>query len=155
MNRWSRIMQLYTPDVRAIPHDLLSILGLPATAIAAHDSINAGLSAGVLRDIAGAVSLDEVTLCRMAGIDRNTYSRRLNSAEKRFSPEQSARVYTLARVISAARELFEGDSERMANWLNKPAKGLGGKKPAELLSTPAGAEAVLTLIGRLEHGVIS
>ena len=148
-------MQLYTPDVRAIPHDLLSILGLPATAIAAHDSINAGLSAGVLRDIAGAVSLDEVTLCRMAGIDRNTDSRRLNSAEKRFSPEQSARVYTLARVISAARELFEGDSERMANWLNKPAKGLGGKKPAELLSTPAGAEAVLTLIGRLEHGVVS
>ena len=147
-------MQLYTPGVCAIPHDLLSILGLPATAIAAHDSINAGLSAGVLRDIAGAVSLDEVTLCRMAGIDRNTYSRRLNSTEKRFSPEQSARVYTLARVISAARELFEGDSQRMANWLNKPAKGLGGKKPAELLSTPAGAEAVLTLIGRLEHGVI-
>jgi putative toxin-antitoxin system antitoxin component (TIGR02293 family) len=103
--------------------------GLPATAIAAHDSINAGLSAGVLRDIAGAVSLDEITLCRMAGIDRNTYSRRLNSAEKRFSPEQSARVYTLARVISAARELFEGDSERMATWLNKPAKGLGGKNP--------------------------
>ena len=148
-------MQLYTPGVREIPHDLLSILGLPATAIAAHDSISAGLSAGVLRDIAGAVSLDEVTLCRMAGIDRNTYSRRLNSSEKRFSPEQSARVYTLARVISAARELFNGDSERMANWLNKPAKGLGGKKPADLLSTPAGAEAVLTLIGRLEHGVIS
>lgn len=148
-------MQLYTPGVREIPHDLLSILGLPATAIAAHDSISAGLSAGVLRDIAGAVSLDEVTLCRMAGIDRNTYSRRLNSSEKRFSPEQSARVYTLARVISAARELFNGDSERMADWLNRPAKGLGGKKPADLLSTPAGAEAVLTLIGRLEHGVIS
>ena len=122
-------MQLYTPEVRAIPHDLLSILGLPATAIAAHDSINAGLSAGVLRDIAGAVSLDEVTLCRMAGIDRNTYSRRLNSAEKRFSPEQSARVYTLARVISAARELFEGDSERMANCSINLRKGLAVKNP--------------------------
>jgi putative toxin-antitoxin system antitoxin component (TIGR02293 family) len=117
-------------------HDLLGILGLPATAIAAHDSINAGLSAGVLRDIAGAVSLDEVTLCRMAGIDRNTYSRSLNSAEKRFSPEQSARVYTLARVISAARELFEGDSERMATWLNKPAKGLGGKNPQSFSRPP-------------------
>lgn len=149
-------MQIYTPvKATVVHHDLLNSLGLPATALAAHERINAGLNADVLRDIAGAVQLDEVVLCRMAGIDRNTYNRRLNSAEKRFSPEQSARVYTLARVISAARELFNGDSLRMAQWLNKPAHGLGGKKPAELLSTPAGAEAVLTLIGRLEHGVIS
>lgn len=129
-------MQLYTPGVRAIPHDLLSITGLPATAIAAHDSINAGLSAGVLRDIAGAVSLDEITLCRMAGIDRNTYSRRLNSAEKRFSPEQSARVYTLARVISAARELFEGDSERMATGSINPRKALAVKNPQSFSRHP-------------------
>lgn len=148
-------MQLFTPGARAVPHDLLTMLGLPATAIAAHDTISAGLSASVLREIADAVELDEAALCRMAGIDRNTYSRRINSHEKRFSPEQSARVYTLARVISAARQLFDNDSVRMARWLNKPAKGLGGKKPAELLSTPAGAEAVLMLIGRLEHGVIS
>lgn len=149
-------MQIYTPTRPPVARgDLLNALGLPATALAAHDRINAGLDTHVLRDIAGAVELDEIVLCRMAGIDRNTWARRQKSAEGRFSPEQSARVYTLARVISAARELFDGDSARMAQWLNKPAYGLGGKKPAELLSTPAGAEAVLTLIGRLEHGVIS
>lgn len=148
-------MQLFTPKAASLPHDLLSALGLPAAAIAAHDSINIGLSATILRNITEATQLDEATLLRMAGIDRNTYSRRLNSAEKRFSPEQSARVYTLARAISAARELFNNDNTRLAQWLNRPAKGLGGKKPAELLSTPAGAEAVLTLVGRLEHGVLS
>ncbi|WP_312209928.1 antitoxin Xre/MbcA/ParS toxin-binding domain-containing protein [Pseudescherichia sp.] len=148
-------MQLFTPKAAALPRDLLSTLGLPAAAIAAHDSINIGLSATILRSIADATLLDEASLLRMAGIDRNTYSRRLNSEEQRFSPEQSARVYTLARVISAARELFNDDNVRLAQWLNKPAKGLGGKKPAELLSTPAGAEAVLTLVGRLEHGVLS
>ncbi|WP_314417406.1 antitoxin Xre/MbcA/ParS toxin-binding domain-containing protein [Pseudescherichia vulneris] len=148
-------MQVYTPKAVALPHDLFSTLGLPVAAIAAHDSISAGLDATILRSITDATQLDEALLLRMAGIDRNTYSRRLNSAEKRFSPEQSARVYTLARVISAARELFNDDNIRLAQWLNKPAKGLGGKKPAELLSTPAGAEAVLTLIGRLEHGVLS
>jgi len=148
-------MHVFTPKAAAIPHDLLSTLGLPAAAIAAHDSINVGLSATILRSIADKTQLDEITLLRMAGIDRNTYSRRLNSAEQRFSPEQSARVYTLARAISAASELFNNNNVRLAQWLSKPAKGLGGKRPAELLSTPAGAEAVLTLVGRLEHGVLS
>ncbi|WAH52917.1 DUF2384 domain-containing protein [Pseudescherichia vulneris] len=148
-------MQLFTPKSVPHPHDLLSKLGLPAAAIAAHESINIGLSATILRSITDATQLDEAALLKMAGIDRNTYSRRLNSAEKRFSPEQSARVYTLARVIGAACELFDYDNIRLAQWLNKPAKGLGGKKPADLLSTPAGAEAVLTLVGRLEHGVLS
>lgn len=148
-------MQVFTPKAASHPHDLLSTLGLPTAAIAAHDSISMGLNATILRSITDATELDEAALLRMAGIDRNTYSRRLSSAEKRFSPEQSARVYTLARVIGAACELFNHDNARLAQWLNKPAKGLGGKKPAELLSTPAGAEAVLTLVGRLEHGVLS
>lgn len=137
------------------PKSLMVYLNLPEMAVDAHECITAGLNVSLLKDMAGLIHLDEQQLYRMAGIDRTTYNRRVKSPEKRFSPEQSARIYLLARTIAAASQLFNGNSERMATWLNKPAKGLGGKKPADLLSTPTGAEAVLTLIGQIEYGVIS
>lgn len=147
---------VFTPGVRkSAPPSLMASLDLPETAIAAHDRISEGLDASLLKEMSVFIHLDEQQLYRMAGIDRSTYNRRLKSSDGRFSPEQSARVYMLARVITAASQLFNGNTERMAGWLNKPARALGGKKPAELLSTPAGAEAVMTLIGRLEHGVIT
>ncbi|MHC9037670.1 antitoxin Xre/MbcA/ParS toxin-binding domain-containing protein [Cobetia marina] len=34
-------------------------------------------------------------------------------------------------------------------------RGLGGRRPVEMVATTAGAEAVLDLIGRLEHGVFA
>nr|WP_024964959.1 antitoxin Xre/MbcA/ParS toxin-binding domain-containing protein [Pantoea sp. IMH] len=146
---------LYTPHQRPPHSSLLLSLDLPETLTEAHDRIAHGLSATLLRRIASLSSLEEALLCRMAGIDRNTYSRRLSSASQTFSAEQSGRVYMLIRVISAASRLFDGDMGRVAQWLERPAKGLGGKKPADIISTPAGAEAVITLIGQIEHGVIT
>ena len=61
----------------------------------------------------------------------------------------------LIRVLSAAGKLFNGDMRRAAEWLDTPAKGLGGKKPSELTSTVVGAEAVINLIGQIEHSVIT
>jgi uncharacterized protein (DUF2384 family) len=34
-------------------------------------------------------------------------------------------------------------------------QGLGGARPAEMIATSAGTDAVLDLIGRLEHGVFA
>ena len=146
---------VYRPQQQAIPRSLLLTLNLPETLAEAHGRISDGLSTSLVQKMASIASLDEATLCRMAGIDRNTYNRRLNSSGKIFSAEQSGRIYMLVRVLSAASKLFEGDTKRMAEWLNTPAKGLGGKKPADLISTPAGAEAVINLIGQIEYGVIT
>ncbi|WP_268844002.1 MULTISPECIES: antitoxin Xre/MbcA/ParS toxin-binding domain-containing protein [Aeromonas] len=40
-------------------------------------------------------------------------------------------------------------------WLHCPAKGLGGEIPMNILTTPSGVQAVVDLIGRIEHGVIA
>ncbi|AFT68843.1 hypothetical protein B5T_00558 [Alloalcanivorax dieselolei B5] len=61
--------------------------------------------------------------------------------------------YRFAEVLKAATDLFEGDKARARQWLLNPVRGLGGRRPIEMLATSAGAEAVLNLIGRLEHGV--
>ena len=58
------------------------------------------------------------------------------------------------KVFQAALALF-GSEEAANHWLKHPVRGLGNKRPIDLLSTAEGAKAVLNLIGRLEHGVFS
>lgn len=56
-------------------------------------------------------------------------------------------------VIDASIELFCGDVNSAMRFLYQPALALGGKTPISMLDTPAGVQAVLHLIGKLEHGV--
>ncbi|MEQ3622997.1 MAG: antitoxin Xre/MbcA/ParS toxin-binding domain-containing protein [Marinobacter sp.] len=58
-------------------------------------------------------------------------------------------------VIAEAVELFEGDKAAAEQWLSTPVRGLGQKTPNELLTSEEGIEQVRTLIGRLEHGIIT
>ena len=146
---------VYKPSKRHAERSLLLSLNLPETLPEAHTRISAGLDSNVLKQTASLSSYDESWLCRLAGIDRNTYNRRVKSLEQTFSADQSGRIYMLLRVLSAAHKLFNGDTDRVAEWLDTAAKGLGGKKPSELTSTVVGAEAVINLIGQIEHGVIT
>lgn len=134
---------------------LLSALNLPETLPDAHQRIALGFSSGVLKRTASLSDFDEVWLCRLAGIDRTTYNRKVKDPQQTFSPDQSGRIYMLIRVLTAASKLFRDDRSRLVDWLETPAKALGGRKPAELTTTVAGAEAVINLIGQLEHGVIT
>ena len=59
-----------------------------------------------------------------------------------------------AQVMEAAIGLFEGNVDKAKGWLQKPARALGHSCPIDLLSTPAGVEAVLDLIGKIEHGIV-
>lgn len=146
---------VYKPSKQPVERSLLLSLNLPETLPEAHNRIAHGLSATLLKQTASLSKFDETWLCRLAGIDRNTYNRRVRSSEQTFSADQSGRIYMLIRVLSAAGKLFNGDMDRAAQWLDTPAKGLGGKKPSELTSTVVGAEAVINLIGQLEHSVIT
>jgi putative toxin-antitoxin system antitoxin component (TIGR02293 family) len=57
-------------------------------------------------------------------------------------------------VIARAIEVF-GNSEKAASWLDRPNRVLAGATPRSFLSTPEGREKVLTVLGRIEHGVYS
>lgn len=58
-----------------------------------------------------------------------------------------------ATVLDAATALHDGDLRRAIAWLQRPAVGLGGIAPVDHLDTPAHIDAVLDLIGRIEHGI--
>ncbi len=60
-----------------------------------------------------------------------------------------------SKALAEAVELFEGDREAAERWLSTPVRGLGHQTPHDMLSSEAGIDQVRTLIGRLEHGILT
>ncbi|MFM4977867.1 antitoxin Xre/MbcA/ParS toxin-binding domain-containing protein [Aeromonas rivipollensis] len=69
------------------------------------------------------------------------------------SISQGARVYGVAQALDAALVFHRNDTVKTLSWLNRTAWGLGGVAPAKLLATPMGVQAVVDLVGRIQHGV--
>lgn len=137
------------------PVGLLAALSLPKQPIDAHMKILAGFSSDLVTKLSKETQIDEMTICQWVGISRATYHRKNKEDKKSFSVEQSGKLYMFAKALDAALQLFNGDMQAAVQWLKSPARALGGECPLQMLSTPTGAEAVIDLIGRIEHGVIS
>ena len=72
----------------------------------------------------------------------------------RLLPEESERVYRLAKVVALAESVL-GAREKARHWLNTPNRALGNVTPLSLLETEAGADEVTNVLGRIEFGVYS
>ncbi|WP_279465077.1 antitoxin Xre/MbcA/ParS toxin-binding domain-containing protein [Aeromonas dhakensis] len=70
-----------------------------------------------------------------------------------LSISQGARVYGVAQALDAVLAFHRDDTVKTLSWLNRTAWGLGGVAPAKLLATPMGVQAVIDLVGRIQHGV--
>lgn len=137
------------------PVSLLAALSLPKQPVEAHMKILAGFSSDIVAKLSSETNIDEVVLCQWVGISRANYHRMNKEDKKVLSVEHSGKIYILVKVLDATKSLFDGDMSVVIKWLNSPARALDGECPIQMLSTPTGAEAVLELIGRIEHGVIS
>lgn len=137
------------------PVGLLAALSLPRQPVDAHIKILAGFSADIVSRLSTETHIDEVTICQLVGISRTTLHRKNKESKNVFSVEQSGKLYLFARALDAAMGLFNGDMQASIQWLKTPARALGGEPPMNMLTTPTGAEAVIDLIGRIEHGVVS
>jgi putative toxin-antitoxin system antitoxin component (TIGR02293 family) len=58
----------------------------------------------------------------------------------------------LEAITKAALEFFN-DDEAAQRWLNNPVRGLGDKRPIDMINTDENASIVLNLIGCLDHGM--
>lgn len=85
-----------------------------------------------------------------AVIPRRT--RRHQQTRKRLSTEQSDRVARTADVFARAHRIF-GDAGRANRWMKRPHPELDDRRPLDLLRFSSGAQVVLDLLGRIEHGV--
>ena len=114
--------------------------------------IRRGLPAAVLESFTGNLGLPQAELCAVLGIPERTLARR--KKEGTLSPEESAKLVRLARVVGRARETFE-DLDTALDWLKSPNAALSGATPLSLLDTDIGAESVMETLGRIEHGVFA
>ena len=121
---------------------------LPAPTLA---EIRAGLPANFLDRLKDALDVTEAQLVSVVGIPRQTLvRRRLRGVLRR---EEGDRAATVARVFNAAFAYFEGDRAHAVDWLKHPNPALDGETPLQRADTATGAEDVIDLIGRLEHGI--
>ncbi|MDQ3397693.1 MAG: DUF2384 domain-containing protein [Deinococcota bacterium] len=118
------------------------------------ERINRGLSPDALKHLAEHLELTVNDMLVFTEIKSSTYHERKRK-QRPLSPEESGRVYRLAKVVEAAEAYFEGDKEAARRWLNHPKVALGGKAPLEFARTPEGSDYVIKLLGRMEHGIVS
>lgn len=84
-------------------------------------------------------------------LSRRNFLRR--KEQDRLSPDESDRLYRLARVLAHANRVFE-DPEQSADWIQTPNAALGKQQPLVLLDTDIGVQQVDQVLGRIEHGII-
>lgn len=127
-------------------------LGIPSDPLGAHLWIVAGVAPSIIHRVAELMSTDVGLICRLAGISRHTVARKLRIGAP-LSISQGARVYGVVQALEAVLSLHRNNTARALSWLHRPAWGLGGVAPATLLTTDMGVQAVVDLVGRIQHGV--
>ena len=133
--------------------DLFMRLGLPSRGRPLTRAVHEGFPVAVLQKLADELDAPQKVVLLALGIAPATLKRRRESGH--LNRAESDRVYRLTSVFQQAIQLFEGDEAMAREWLEQPAKALGGRTPVEYLDTEAGANEVEDLIGRLEHGAIT
>lgn len=86
-------------------------------------------------------------------IPRRTLTKR-RSSSGRLSIEESDRLVSVVRIIVLANEIFQ-DSRTAGEWLRRPNRSLGDRRPIDLLTTDAGTRLVEMVLGRVDYGVYS
>lgn len=135
------------------PKGFWALLGIPCQGGALLEMVCDGFPIDVLDRLSALSGFDVQELAHICGM--TTFALQKRQQMGRLSTQQSDRLFRVADVMSAAGELFEGNIGFAKRWLTSSQRGLGERRPIDMLRTRVGAEMVLDLIGRLEHGVLS
>lgn len=113
--------------------------------------IRNGLPTSFLDYLKDALEMTETQLADVVGIARQTLVRRKRQGVLRR--DEGDRAAMVTRMFNMALSYFDGNREHALDWLKHPNPALAGETPLERADTATGAEDVIDLIGRLEHGI--
>nr|WP_282615379.1 antitoxin Xre/MbcA/ParS toxin-binding domain-containing protein [Pseudomonas violetae] len=142
----------YQPE-ESISGSIWTALGLPSRGATLFDLVRTGLPFEFLDQIANLLQIKREVIAKAIWVSPQTLARRAKAG--RFSTIESDRLVSLIAVFQVALALFESDVGAAKDWMTSPVRGLGSKRPLEMLGTRAETEAVLDHIGRLERGVLA
>lgn len=141
----------YQPG-RQISPSIWMILGLPSRGTQLHDLIREGLPFEFLDQIASLLQMHRGDISKTMGVPSSTLACRAKAG--RFNTVESDRLVALIAVVEQALSLFENNVPAAAQWMSSPVRGLGPKRPLDMIRMRMATKAILNLIGRLERGVI-
>ncbi|MFQ2601403.1 antitoxin Xre/MbcA/ParS toxin-binding domain-containing protein [Aeromonas caviae] len=144
---------VYSPSTAVTSSNtLFTSLGIPSDPLGAHLWIVVGVAPDMLPQLAILMQTGMSSICQLVGISRSTVARKIKTGTP-LSTSQGARVYGVVQALDAVLSLHRNNTVKALSWLHRPAWDLGGVAPATLLTTPFGAQAVVDLVGRIQHGV--
>jgi putative toxin-antitoxin system antitoxin component (TIGR02293 family) len=120
-----------------------------------HETIVKGVNVGMLLNFMRAYkgfTADE--LAPALRVSKRTFSRLTEDESTILNVSQSEGLVGLVQSVRLGTEVFGSESATL-EWFKKPAIGLDGKRPMELLSTSFGTKLVLDLLTRIKYGVYS
>lgn len=141
----------YQPG-RQISPSIWMTLGLPSRGTQLHDLIHEGLSFEFLDQIASLLQMHRGDLSEAICVPPTTLARRAKAG--RFKTVESDRLVALIAIFEEALSLFENDVATATEWMSTPVRGLGSKRPLDMIRTGVETRAIFDLIGRLERGVL-
>ena len=141
----------YQPEPQISP-SIWMILGLPSRGTRLHDLVREGLPFELLDRIANLLQAQRLVISKAICIAPSTLARRAKAG--RFNAVESDRLVALVAVFDEALSLFENDKTAATEWMSSPVRGLGSKRPFDMLGLRVETEAVFDLIGQLEKGVL-
>jgi putative toxin-antitoxin system antitoxin component (TIGR02293 family) len=115
------------------------------------ERVRKGLPFAALVAVMDDYGISRDALCSVLHLSARNFLRRRE--QKRLSPDESDRLYRLARVIAHANRVFE-HPEESADWIHTPNTSLSKQQPLALLDTDIGVQQVDQVLGRIEHGIV-
>ena len=115
------------------------------------ERVREGLPFSALSAVMEQYGISRDVLCDLLHLSPRNFLRR--KEQKRLSPNESDRLYRLARVLAHANRVFE-DQNESADWIQTPNASLGKQQPLTLLDTDIGVQQVDQVLGRIEHGIV-
>lgn len=138
----------------AVPDDIFR-----ASDLERHEIITSGVPAGYVTVISRRTGIPQDRLFRSLGFPKSTIEKKIK-ANAILGTDQSEKIVGFERIVGQVKAMVaesgnpEGfDAERwVGEWMEKPQRALGGRKPAELMNTIQGQQIVSQILGMAQSG---
>ena len=112
-----------------------------------------GVSTREIRKVSAAFNVPTTEIARVLGVNEKTV-RNYQRQEGILSPQQGEQLLKYKQLRERGTEVF-GTKEAFDRWLHKPAYGLDGDLPVDLLVTSEGINLVYDEVERIANGEFS
>lgn len=132
-----------------------------ATPMQLVDAEREGVSGQFFKDISRRMDIPAARMFAMLGVPKATAEKKVAEGDV-IKGTAGRAALGLARLLGIAKEIVANstapeaenfDSAKwLGQWMERPQPALGGRKPADLIDTSAGVDAVARLLGSIQSG---